>query len=146
MTQVDFHFNVPDKLPYACRLLRKALARGVPVLVTGSAEVLKQLDVLLWRFSAQDFLPHAMVSDPASVRAASPILLTENIADPPHLQALLNLGDSVPVGFDRFERLIEIVSQDDMQDRQLARDRWRHYASLGCVPTRHDIATRESTE
>ena len=28
MTQVDFHFNAPDKLPYVCRLLRKATGQG----------------------------------------------------------------------------------------------------------------------
>ena len=28
MTEVDFHFNAPDKLGYACRLLRKAVANG----------------------------------------------------------------------------------------------------------------------
>lgn len=146
MTQVDFHFNVPDKLLYACRLLRKATGRGVPVLVTAPQDVLKQLDGLLWGFSAHDFVPHATVSDSASVQAASSILLTESISDPPHRKALLNLGDNTPLGFERFERLIEIVSQDDMQDRQLARGRWKHYASLGLVPTRHDIATRETAE
>ena len=31
MTEVAFHFNVPDKLGYACRLLRKAYAAGGPV-------------------------------------------------------------------------------------------------------------------
>ncbi len=146
MTQVDFHFNVPDKLLYACRLLRKATGRGVPVLVTASDAVLKQLDGLLWSFSAHDFVPHATLSDSASVQVASSILLTETITDLPHNKALLNLGDTVPPGFDRFERLIEIVSQDDMQDRQLARGRWKHYASLGLVPTRHDIAIKETTE
>ena len=28
MTQVDFHFNAPEKLPYVCRLLRKAAGQG----------------------------------------------------------------------------------------------------------------------
>ena len=28
MTEVQFHFNVPDRLVYACRLLRKALRSG----------------------------------------------------------------------------------------------------------------------
>lgn len=146
MTQVDFHFNVPDKLHYACRLLRKATGRGVSVLVTAPTEVLNQLDVLLWTFSPHDFVPHARSSDPAPVRAASPILLSESIADAPHRQALLNLGDAIPTGFEQFARLIEIVSQDDMQDRQRARGRWKHYASLGIEPTRHDIALKETAE
>ena len=35
MTEVEFHVNVPDRLQYACRLLRKACRKGVRVAVTG---------------------------------------------------------------------------------------------------------------
>ena len=31
MTEIAFHFNAPDKLAYACRLLRKAVASGARV-------------------------------------------------------------------------------------------------------------------
>ena len=31
MTEVTFHFNVPEKTAYACRLLRKAWAARAPV-------------------------------------------------------------------------------------------------------------------
>ena len=34
MTEVTFHFNAPDKLGYACRLLRKAVGKGANVIVT----------------------------------------------------------------------------------------------------------------
>ena len=57
-----------------------------------------------------------------------------------HTQVLLNLGAQVPEDFERFERLIELVGVDD-QDRQVARQRWKHYASRGYAITRHDIAT-----
>ena len=33
MTRVDFHSNVPDKLAYACRLVRKACAGKMQVVV-----------------------------------------------------------------------------------------------------------------
>ena len=33
MTQVDFHFNVPDVGQYACRLVRKAWHAGHRVVV-----------------------------------------------------------------------------------------------------------------
>ena len=33
MTEISFHFNVPDKLAYACRLLRKAVNAGNKVVV-----------------------------------------------------------------------------------------------------------------
>jgi hypothetical protein len=35
MTEIAFHFNVPDKLAYSCRLLRKAYLSGARVVVTG---------------------------------------------------------------------------------------------------------------
>ncbi|MBP7958348.1 MAG: DNA polymerase III subunit chi, partial [Ottowia sp.] len=56
MTDVAFHFNVPDKLGYACRLLRKAHAAGGSVGVVAAPVVLQELDARLWSFSALDFV------------------------------------------------------------------------------------------
>lgn len=146
MTEVDFHFNVPDKLIYACRFLRKAIHRGVPVVVTAPTDVLKQLDVLLWTFSVHEFVPHALATDEAHVKSASPVLLCESVTEASHRQVLLNLGDPVPTGFEQFERVIEIVSEVDMSDRQCARERWKYYASIDLKLTRHDIATKKATQ
>ena len=55
---------------------------------------------------------------------------------------LVNLGAAVPEGFERFERLIEVVTVED-EDRQRARQRWKHYADRGYAITRHDLAARE---
>jgi DNA polymerase-3 subunit chi len=144
MTEVAFHFNVPDKLGYACRLLRKAAAAGSKVVVTGEPDLLRSLDTELWTFSATDFIPHCDVAAAdAQVVAASPVLLAQTPRGTPHLQVLVNLGGSVPDGFERFERLIELVTQDE-GDRQQARSRWKHYADRGYQITRHDIATREA--
>lgn len=142
MTDVAFHFNAPDKLAYACRLLRKAVGSGAKVVVTAPADALKKLDALLWTFSPLDFVPHAQSSDAAHVLAASPVILAESPLDAlPHRQVLLNLGTEVPTGFERFERLIEVVSLDDA-DRQLARGRWKHYADGGYAIIRHDLALK----
>ncbi|MBE7368318.1 DNA polymerase III subunit chi [Ramlibacter pallidus] len=144
MTEVAFHFNVPDKLAYACRLLRKAHGTGSRVVVTGEPEALRSLDTQLWTFSPLEFIPHCSVAeaDP-SVVAASPVLLAASPRGTPHQQVLVNLGGPVPEGFERFERLIELVATDD-GDRQQARGRWKHYADRGYAITRHDLAARES--
>jgi DNA polymerase-3 subunit chi len=55
----------------------------------------------------------------------------------------VNLGVEVPTGFERFERVIEVVGLDDA-DRQLARTRWRHYADRGYTMTRHDLTHKGS--
>ena len=40
MTEIGFHFNTPDKVNYACRLVRKAVsARGLRVVVVGEPQV-----------------------------------------------------------------------------------------------------------
>lgn len=143
MTEVAFHFNVSDRLAYTCRLLRKALASKVQVLVVAPADLLRRLDVLLWTFSGPDFIPHAKAGDDPRVLSASPVLLLESSEDVPHQQVLLNLGHEVPAGFEKFARLIEIVGLDD-EDRQQARSRWKDYANAGHAITRHDLALREN--
>lgn len=144
MTGVEFHFNAPDKLGYACRLLRKAAAKGAKVTVVGDAPVLRELDTLLWTFSAVDFVPHCQVAEATpAVLDASPIVLCESARLSPDHDVLLNLGGDVPEGFERFVRLIETVSLDE-DDRVRARGRWRHYASRGYELKREDLVLKEA--
>ncbi|MBX3587589.1 MAG: DNA polymerase III subunit chi [Ramlibacter sp.] len=142
MTEVAFHFNAPDKLSYACRLLRKAVGSGARVVVTGADPMLRELDVALWTFGALEFVPHCHATAEPVVLAASPVVLAPSVQATPHQQVLVNLGEPVPEGFERFERLIEVVSLHD-DDRQRARGRWKHYADRGYAITRHDLALKE---
>ena len=147
MTEIAFHFNAPDKLAYACRLLRKAVSSGAKVVVTGDAASLNALDTLLWTFSALEFVPHCRADSPAEQRMASPVILASDLNDNPalpHHHVLLNLGHEVMPGYERFERTIEVVTLDD-QDRQLARQRWKHYADRGYSITRHDLKLKETS-
>jgi len=139
MTSIAFHFNAPDRLAYACRLLRKAASNGAKVVVIGAPETLDQLDTALWSFSPADFVPHCLLADDAMLVAASPVILATSTESSPHQEVLLNLGHSVPNGFEKFERVIEIVTLDD-EDRQLARNRWKHYVDSGYTMSRHDLA------
>ena len=59
MTEIAFHFNAPDKLGYACRLLRKAFNAQAKVVVLAHANDLATLDAQLWTFSALEFIPHS---------------------------------------------------------------------------------------
>jgi DNA polymerase-3 subunit chi len=149
VTEIAFHFNAPDKLSYACRLLRKAYGSSALVVVTGPLDMLKPLDSALWTFGALEFVPHCLTPADAALLAASPVVLACDLDAPgqvlPHHQVLVNLGDEVPLGFERFERMIEVVVQDE-QDRLAARRRWKHYADRGYSIQRHDLATREAAE
>ncbi len=146
MTEITFHFNAPNKLAYACRLLRKAVGSGAKVVVTGDEESLQALDTQLWTFSALEFLPHCRADSPLEQRVVSPIVLAAQLDASetlPHHQVLVNLGDGVAPGYERFERTIEVVTLDE-QDRHNARLRWKHYADRGYAITRHDLKLKES--
>ena len=145
MTSIAFHFNVPDKLSYGCRLLRKAHAAGAQVVVTGQAAQLAKLDQLLWTFSPLEFLPHKLVGlasqrgdDDPDKLGVTPILLTPSPAACPHTGVLVNLGVEIPDEFGRFDKFIELVT-GDADDRAAARQRWKHYATLGYTIGKHDL-------
>jgi DNA polymerase-3 subunit chi len=144
MTEVAFHFNAPDKLAYACRLVRKAAGTGAKVVVTAEPGLLRELDTALWTFSALEFVAHChLATSSKPMLARSPVVLADFPAQAPHQEVLVNLGGPVPEGFERFERLIEVVTAGD-EDRQQARQRWKHYADRGYAITRHDLAAKEN--
>lgn len=146
MTDIAFHFNVPDKLDYSCRLLRKAYQSGAQLVVTGTSDMLAELDHLLWTFAASEFVPHyrpgaAVENDTAlgKALATTPVLLVESLKGCAHHSVLVNLGADIPDEFERFERLVEVVTTQDA-DRLAARRRWKHYADRGYALQRHDLA------
>ena len=96
MTEIEFHVNVADKLHYSCRLLRKVLRSGVKAVVTAEAELLAQLDQLLWQFSTTEFLPHCMSNAPAHTVAVTPVLLSAQLDGCAADSVLINLGQRVP--------------------------------------------------
>jgi DNA polymerase III subunit chi len=127
MTQIDFHTDIPDKLHYTCRLIRKARQKDVKIVVYhDDANALQELDQALWTFSEADFLPHVMAHDPLA--AQTPILLTntEPGGQLPHHDLLLNLSLHAPEAFTRFNRMIEVVADND-GERLAARARYASY-------------------
>ncbi len=140
MAAVDlaFHFNAPNKVAYACKLLRKAVGAGARVAVLAPAELLARLDVELWTFSPLDFVAHVRAPVPSQVLQRTAVVLCEQPDAALGYPVLVNLTSQVPQGFERFERVIEVVSLDEA-DRQAARLRWKHYTELGHTITRHDL-------
>ncbi len=142
MTEVSFHFNVPDRTAYACRLLRKALRKGAQIVVSGAPPVLADLDRALWSFDPIEFVPH-VIARPGEELAprlrTTPVWLVSDLAQAGHHDVLLNLHDEAPAGFESFARVIEIVTSDP-DDRAAARQRWKHYASRGYAIEKHEVA------
>jgi DNA polymerase-3 subunit chi len=142
MGKVEFHHGVGDKLSYACRLLRKAYKAGARVVVTGDAATLRTLDKQLWVFDEQEFLPHVMAQPhqaPPPRLHETPIWLSVDPASAPGERGILvNVGQEMPAGMDRFERLFDIVSSEE-SDRQLGRQRWKAYAAMGWQVQPHEV-------
>ncbi len=146
MTDISFHFNVPDPMAYACRLLRKAVRHGAKVVVSAPEPVLTQLDTQLWTFEPLDFIAHIRLSAGQAIEPrlqATPVWLLDSLADAPHHDVLLHLYPQVTAGFERFARLIEIVSLNEL-DRASARARWKHYTQAKHPITRHDVGVENA--
>ena len=147
MTGIEFHANADDKLHYSCRLIRKAVRSGAKAVVVAEADTLMQLDQLLWSYSNTEFLPHCLADSLKTTRTASPVLLVEQLTGPVTELAsdsvLINLGQQVPVNFERFERLIEIAS-GHAEDRQAALGRWKYYKDRGYALKRHEAPPSRS--
>jgi len=134
VTEIDGHYNMPDKVSYACRLLRKAVgAHGARLVVMADPATLDAIDQSLWTLQPAEFIAHCRSSDEAHVVARSPVVLAESgTTSLPDRPILVNLGAELPARFERFERLIDIVGSDDA-DKQAGRVRWRHYKDRGYV-------------
>ena len=126
---------------YACRLLRKAHRQGTALAVTGPRAALLEFDRELWTFAAAEFVPHAWTEDagavPARLHASTVWLGPEPLAALVH-DALLNLGDEPPPGFETFTRVFEVVSADG-SDRPAARERWKAYERRGYAIKHHEV-------
>ncbi len=140
MTEVMFHLRVADRVGYACRLLHKAHAKNAKVVVCAPRQTLARLDALLWTSDAASFVPHVRL-DPGAASPApndpTPIWLVEQADQAPAHEVLVNLGDELVPGFEGFDRVIEIVDEDEAV-KLAARRRWKHYADRGYALAHHE--------
>lgn len=151
MTRIDFAFGAPDRLRMACQVVRKRYLAGQRLVVyCKEGSRLTAFDRMLWAFDDTSFVPHVLANDPLA--AETPVVLTagdpgqamQPSADGQAQLWLLNLDDDCPPGFDAFERLLEIVS-DDPDDKQAARQRWRTYVGAGHTPQSHDLSRQAAS-
>lgn len=141
MAEVSFYTGVAERLSYVCRLLRKAQQAGAKVTVVGPAAALDRLDAALWSFEATEFVPHLRVRDAAQQQmplAHTPVLLVDVLELAPHAEVLLNLGTGMVTGFERFPRVLEVVSLDPQQV-QAGRERFKQYKALGHSVVHHEV-------
>ncbi len=129
MTRVDFYVLQDVDLTaahrFACRLALKAVSAGHPVYVhTDDTAAARALDDLFWQYPEHRFLPHECEDAPSG---SAPVVIGWSPPAAPE-GLLINLANSVPTFFGRFERVAEIVVQSL---REVGRDRYRFYRDRG---------------
>lgn len=138
MTRVDFYFNATDKRYVALRLAAKAYQAGQNTLLyTTDTALAAELDTALWTTTHTAFIPHVRCGH--ALARETPLLIGSCIDALASCNVLINLTTAPPEGFSRFDRLIEIVSQDE-EDRRQARARYRYYQERGYALNAHDLA------
>ena len=139
MSQVDFYIindSSPDGwLRYACKIVEKAYTQGIHVHIhTANESMTNKMDDLLWIFRDQSFIPHQPTCPENELCA-----VTLNHTDLPSKRELLvNLTPGVPDFYQQFDRVIEVVGNDD-EMKQLGRDRFKLYKQNGESPTHYQI-------
>lgn len=139
--RIDFYV-LPDQKEngralLACRLADKAYGLGHTVYVfTASEARAAALDDLLWTFRQDSFVPHERY--PLVGEEGSPVLVGTAAPATVEAQVLINLADALPEGFERYERVVELVDQHPEVLMQ-SRERFRQYREQGCAPETHKL-------
>jgi DNA polymerase-3 subunit chi len=129
VTRIDFYHYADDKLRFACRLAAKAYGEASRVVVfSPDAGLLGRFDRELWTFQSTRFVPHCWAG--SGLAAETPVILATSDEHLPHHDVLLNLADEWPPFFATFERLLEIVANDE-EDKGRARSRYAFYRKRG---------------
>lgn len=142
MTSIDFYFNAGERLGVACRLAGKALQQKKRVLIYAPHDdTAQKIDRLLWTSQAVSFIPHCYAHDPLA--AATPVLIAAGEeplqAAAASCEVLLNLSADTPPFFERHERVLEIVAQDE-SEVLAGRARFKFYRERGYEIRNHDLA------
>ncbi len=134
MTRIDFYQLDAARHAWdqvVCRLCQKAWeGRQLTLLLTDGPEQSRHLDQRLWTFADDSFVPH----DVDEIEEfATPILIHDRPEPRGDRQLLINLSASVPDYFAQFERVIELVTDDN---RAQAREHYGFYKERG-YPLQH---------
>ena len=148
MTRVDFYILEADRPKsreqFACRLAEKAYRLGNSVYIhTRDQQQASELDQLLWTFNQDSFVPHAIEGDSPDPEAPVLIGHTAELTSTNHNQTrkvLINLDQDVPLFFSSFERVAEVIDQEQ-DNKSSGRERYRFYRDRGYNLENHKIAS-----
>jgi DNA polymerase-3 subunit chi len=137
VTEIIFYTFADDPLDVARRVAAKAHGQGRQVMIYApDAAVADAIDRLLWTTPALGFVPHCRDSD--ALAGETPVLIGTNADALRSADVMINLHHEQPPAFARFERLVEIIGQDE-DGREQGRARYRFYQTRGYALTMHDL-------
>ena len=134
MTRIDFYQLNPARHRYdqvVCQLCQKAYdSKQLTLLLTQNKQQSQHLDHQLWTFADDSFLPH----DGEEIEGMdTPILIHDDPEPKGNRQLLINLSALVPDYFAQFERVIELVTEEN---KQQSREHYSFYKERG-YPLNH---------
>ncbi len=142
-TRVSFYI-VPERevYPFLCRFTDKVYRMGHKVYIHTLPEHAHYVDELLWQLEPEHFVPHGLID--------------ENLVPPPPVQigfgaphphwnsdVLINLAPEVPNFFQKFQRIVEVVPQDN-HIKTYTRNHYRFYHQQGLPIQSHDLTESEA--
>jgi DNA polymerase-3 subunit chi len=137
VTEITFYTHADDPLDVARRIAAKAYGQGKQVMIYApDAAIADAVDRLLWTTPALGFVPHCRDSD--ALAGETPVLIGTNADALRSADVMINLHAEQPPAFARFERLVEIVGQDDA-GLEPGRARYRFYQTRGYALKTHDL-------
>jgi DNA polymerase-3 subunit chi len=141
MPQVDFYIlhthRRQEKDRLACQLADKAWHQGYRIHIqTKFPAQAHQLDMMLWVFKEESFLPHDIY--PNVPQSLAPIQIGYSAQISENMDVLINLTETVPPFYEQLKRIAEIV--DDIPSAlEAGRTRYRFYRNQGYELKTHDI-------
>jgi DNA polymerase-3 subunit chi len=121
----------------ACRLLEKAYLRGHSVFVyCNNQEQAELIDDLLWTFKEDSFIPHNLQGE--GPEPPPPVQIGFQHEPRGFHDILLNLADIIPPFYQRFRRVMSLVSNQD-ECKELSRIHYREYRSKQCELHTHPV-------
>lgn len=134
MTQIDFYQLNPERHrtdQIVCQLCQKAYNhQKKTLLLTQNTDQSTHFDHQLWVFSDDSFIPHDVVQTDVF---ETPILIQDSAPQNCERQLLINLSADIPDNFAQYERIIELVTENN---KPQTREHYRFYQERG-YPIRH---------
>lgn len=143
MAKADFYIlNKSDhsaRLSFLARLIEKATTLGHNIYIhTNDLQQATEIDDYLWTYKIESFLPHELNSTNTKKELTAPVTIgfTEECSG--HNDLLINLASELPSFYKQFDRIAEIVIQNDKILEEL-RNHYRQIKSEDIEALIHDF-------